>query len=67
MKVTLFANGPICLDTQDSVSIQVGGTTEAKPGPVFLCRCGRSSMKPFCDGTHRKVQFEAPAAELVLD
>ncbi len=27
--------------------------------PIFLCRCGRSSNKPFCDGTHKSVGFEA--------
>src|SRR5262249_43654210 len=26
---------------------------------VFLCRCGRSATKPFCDGTHERVRFEA--------
>ncbi|HZU05282.1 MAG TPA: CDGSH iron-sulfur domain-containing protein [Chloroflexota bacterium] len=27
------------------------------PESYALCRCGQSSNKPFCDGTHRKVNF----------
>jgi CDGSH iron-sulfur domain-containing protein 3 len=35
---------------------------------VFLCRCGHSSTKPFCDGTHKRTGWcatlvdEAPEA-----
>ncbi len=65
MKVTIFENGPILLDTEEQVTVDVGGATEEKRGPLYLCRCGQSSTKPFCDGTHRKVKFEGSSAELI--
>ena len=30
--------------------------------PFALCRCGASTHKPFCDGTHRTVGFQAAEA-----
>jgi CDGSH-type Zn-finger protein len=64
MKITIVENGPIIVKAPTQVSVCVGADTRTKSDAIALCRCGQSSKKPFCDGTHRDVGFEASAGEL---
>jgi CDGSH-type Zn-finger protein len=50
-----LVRGPLVLRDQDGQRIESSRRT------VALCRCGKSRMRPFCDGTHRLVQFRAPS------
>jgi CDGSH-type Zn-finger protein len=47
--------GPVKLIDADGTEYDLSG----KGGAVALCRCGGSSTKPFCDGTHSKIGFAA--------
>jgi CDGSH-type Zn-finger protein len=41
----------------DSVKWKPGAKLPAK-AEYALCRCGHSSQKPYCDGTHAKISFD---------
>ena len=47
----LMVKGTVCVKHHD-------GTTITKEKKTWLCRCGSSSNKPYCDGTHNKIGFE---------
>ena len=48
-----FAPGELELIGEDGQPIDLTG----KPA-ISLCRCGGSTNKPFCDGTHSKIGFQ---------
>ena len=52
----LLVRGPFRLLDQDGNEIEAGRET------VALCRCGKSRLRPFCDGSHKVVRFRAPSA-----
>lgn len=35
--------------------------------PSYVCACGLSKNKPFCDGTHKKITAEEPAEIYIYD
>ena len=49
-------NGPYLVKNLDDLKDAHGDSIAAKP-VMALCRCGGSSNKPFCDGTHNKNGF----------
>jgi CDGSH-type Zn-finger protein len=56
LKVTPSKNGPLVLEGALEICSGTGRTIRRVTKAV-LCRCGQSSNKPYCDGTHAKVGF----------
>jgi uncharacterized Fe-S cluster protein YjdI len=57
-EVTAFKNGPILIKGDFIMKDSDGSDIECK-GQAWICRCGQSNRKPFCDGTHKKIEFIA--------
>jgi CDGSH-type Zn-finger protein len=63
VKITATKNGPYKVEGAIELFYENTQVDINKPA-VYLCRCGASSKKPFCDGTHSKIGFQA-AVEVV--
>jgi CDGSH-type Zn-finger protein len=60
--IRLRENGPIVVEGDDAVVVDWNGVAYTiEKRPIALCRCGESSRKPFCDGTHRSCGFAGGA------
>ena len=61
MKV--IPNGPYRVNGPVSITDPQGNTIRVEEGrAVSLCRCGGSVNKPYCDGTHSRMGFQAAEA-----
>ena len=58
--ISTYENGPF-LVTGGAFRLMdaQGGEFPVEKETIALCRCGASTKKPFCDGTHSKVGFLA--------
>ena len=56
-------NGPYRVEGDDVKVVDWDGNEyPIERRPIALCRCGASTTKPFCDGTHSKIGFMAEEA-----
>ena len=53
MKIEVRENGPYVVKGASTI-INTDGTVIENKNDTYLCRCGKSSNKPYCDGSHRK-------------
>jgi CDGSH-type Zn-finger protein len=59
--ITPYRDGPLLVRGPFRMTDQDGNEIEIDRETVALCRCGKSRMRPFCDGTHKLVRFKAPS------
>ena len=50
----VLKNGPLQINGSFTIKDRNGELLETKD-IAFLCRCGGTKNKPFCDGSHRKL------------
>lgn len=64
VKITVRPNGPYRVEDPNGVIelVDVDGNKYDLTGKTMfsLCRCGASANRPFCDGTHKTIPFQAP-------
>ena len=65
VRITPTDNGPYEVEFGEGELQLVapsGAPIRVKRSPAYFCRCGGSTTKPFCDGTHSKIGFQAAEA-----
>jgi CDGSH-type Zn-finger protein len=60
--ITPYRDGPLLIRGRFRLVDQDGNEIDAGRETVALCRCGKSRLRPFCDGTHNLIRFRAPSA-----
>lgn len=56
--ITAYPDGPLLVRGSYRIVDASGKEVELTRRTVALCRCGKSSQKPWCDGTHKAAGFK---------
>ncbi len=63
VRVSVQTDGPLKVEGAIELVDAEGTAIPTREGKaVYLCRCGGSKNKPFCDGTHSKIGFAGAEA-----
>jgi CDGSH-type Zn-finger protein len=54
-----YQDGPLIVRGDFQIQAHDGTPIPAGRKTVALCRCGRSAIKPFCDGSHARTGFRS--------
>lgn len=65
-KIIVTQNGPYKI-AEFSKVVNSKGAVLSKDNELYLCRCGGSGNKPFCDGTHKKNGFLGENSEAYIE
>ena len=58
-QITVKDSGPFLVKGSILLLDAEGNEFSVDKETVALCRCGASTTQPFCNGTHRKIEFES--------
>jgi CDGSH-type Zn-finger protein len=64
-RVTPYKDGPLLVRGPFDLVDQDGNPIDTHRRTIALCRCGRSKIKPFCDGTHKATRFKASSGRVL--
>jgi CDGSH-type Zn-finger protein len=60
--ITPYRDGPLIVRGDFRLLDQDGNEIDPGRETIALCRCGKSGIKPFCDGSHKRAGFSASSA-----
>jgi CDGSH-type Zn-finger protein len=65
--ITAYRDGPLLVRGPVQLAGPDGEMFTPRRETIALCRCGKSRLRPLCDGTHKLIGFRAPGANAVSE